>query len=142
MINSTLGAPLGGTTVGGQPGLESATLRLAFPAKGGGGFGICLPSIVVVAPGEPGAPVVWICARPKVATARMAASIPLSRIGLVVFIMILPLPGIPGVTGKSPVLAGLRATLRRNWRAGAVRALLRLVAQIQRGKWLSVRILF
>src|SRR5262245_22371612 len=58
MISSTLGAPLGGTTVGGQPGLESAALRLALPAKGGGGFGIYLPSIVVVALGEPGVPVV------------------------------------------------------------------------------------
>ena len=58
MMSSTFGAPLGGTTVGGQPGLESAALRLALPAKGGGGFGIYLPSMVVVALGEPGTPVV------------------------------------------------------------------------------------
>src|SRR3990172_10161884 len=63
MISSTLGAPLGGTTVGGQPGLESAALRLALPAKGVGGFGIYLPSMVVVALGEPGVPIVsWAIA--------------------------------------------------------------------------------
>src|SRR5208282_1191725 len=62
MISSTLGAPLGGTTFGGQPGLESAALRLIWPAKGGGGFGMYLPSMVVVALGEPGVPVVWIYA--------------------------------------------------------------------------------
>src|SRR6266446_9264519 len=69
MISSTLGAPLGGTTVGGQPGFESTALRLTLPAKGGGGFGIYLPSMVVVALGEPGVPVVWTCALAKGATA-------------------------------------------------------------------------
>jgi hypothetical protein len=56
MISSTLGAPLGGTTVAGQPGLELAALRLILPVNGGGGFGRYLPSIVVVALGDPGAP--------------------------------------------------------------------------------------
>src|SRR6266481_6894839 len=65
MISSTLGAPLGGTTVGGQPAFESTALRLTLPAKGGGGFGIYLPPMVVVARGEPGVPVVWTCARRK-----------------------------------------------------------------------------
>jgi hypothetical protein len=69
MISSTLGAPLGGTTFGGQPGLESAALRLTLPAKGGGGFGIYFPSMVVVALGEPGVPVVWTCALAEGATA-------------------------------------------------------------------------
>src|SRR6185503_12568224 len=58
MISNTLGAPLGGTTLGGQPGLESAALRLILPVKGGGGFGIYFPSMVVVAPGDPSAGVV------------------------------------------------------------------------------------
>src|SRR5262245_10245087 len=53
MIRSTLGAPLGGTTLGGQPGLESAAVRLILPVKGGGGFGMYFPSMVVVAPGAP-----------------------------------------------------------------------------------------
>src|SRR5215475_1339966 len=80
MISSTLGAPLGGTTVGGQPGVESAALRLILPPKGGGGFGIYFPSMVVVALGEPGVPVVWVCALAEgVATIMIAAHIPLRR---------------------------------------------------------------
>jgi hypothetical protein len=57
MIRRTLGAPLGGTTVGGQYGLESGALRPISPPNFGGGFGKYLPSIVVVALGEPGVPV-------------------------------------------------------------------------------------
>src|SRR3989440_7087406 len=80
MMSSTLGAPLGGTTVGGQPGFESAALRLTLPAKGGGGFGIYFPSMVVVALGEPGVPVVWTCALAEgVAIITRAAHIPLRR---------------------------------------------------------------
>src|SRR4029453_3335304 len=81
MIKSTLGAPLGGTTVGGQYGLESTALSLITPPNFGSGAGSCFPSMVVVAPGEPGVPVVWICARAEGATAMTAAaSIPLRRI--------------------------------------------------------------
>src|SRR4029453_11101501 len=80
MISSTLGAPLGGTTVGGQPGLESTALRVILPPKGGGGFGIYFPSMVVVALGEPGVSVVWTCALAQgVATITRAANIPLRR---------------------------------------------------------------
>src|SRR5260370_24867901 len=57
MMSSTLGAPLGGTTCGGQYGLESLALRLMTPPNFGDGFGRYLPSIVVVALGEPGSPV-------------------------------------------------------------------------------------
>jgi hypothetical protein len=53
-----LGAPLGGTTVGGQYGLEFSAPRLIVPRNGAGGGGRYLPSIVVVALGEPGVPVV------------------------------------------------------------------------------------
>jgi hypothetical protein len=62
MISSTLGAPLGGTTVGGQNGFDSSAPRLITPPNGGGGAGRYLPSVVVVALGEPGTPVVC-CAR-------------------------------------------------------------------------------
>src|SRR5215472_7385814 len=57
MMSKTLGAPLGGTTVGGQYGLESLEPKLIVPPNGAGGGGRYLPSIVVVALGEPGVPV-------------------------------------------------------------------------------------
>ena len=57
------GAPFGGTTRGGQYGLESIALSLITPPNGSGGGGSCLPSIVTVASGEPGVPVIcWACA--------------------------------------------------------------------------------
>src|SRR5512132_672852 len=58
MIKSTLGAPLGGTTVGGQYGLESTAVSLITPPNFGSGGGICRPSIVIVALVEPGVPVI------------------------------------------------------------------------------------
>src|SRR5262249_56744297 len=58
MMRRMLGAPLGGTTVGGQYGLESLASMLIVPPNGAGGGGRYLPSIVVVALGEPGTPVV------------------------------------------------------------------------------------
>src|SRR5450432_3575758 len=58
MINSTLGAPFGGTTRGGHHGLESLTLSLITPPNFVGGGGSCLPSIVMVALGEPGVPLI------------------------------------------------------------------------------------
>src|SRR3978361_568950 len=62
MISRTLGAPLGGTTRGGHHGLESVALSLITPPNCAGGTGIWLPSIVVVALGEPSSPVTC-CAR-------------------------------------------------------------------------------
>src|SRR4029453_18220400 len=88
MISSTLGAPLGGTMFGGQPGLESAVVRPILPANGAGGAGILVRSRVVVALGEPGVPVVWTCAKAK-GTAIKAAAIPLRRISVFVFIVLL-----------------------------------------------------
>jgi hypothetical protein len=58
MINSTLGAPFGGTTWAGQYGLESVAFMLITPPKAGGGGGRYFPSMLVVALGEPGTPVV------------------------------------------------------------------------------------
>src|ERR1700757_393906 len=74
MIRRMLGAPLGGTTVGGHHGLESVAVSLITPPNFGSGGGSCFPSMVVVAPGEPGVPVVWICARAEGATVKMAAA--------------------------------------------------------------------
>ena len=65
MIRSTFGAPFGGTTEGGQYGLESAAVSLITPPNFGSGGGSCLPSMVVVALGEPGVPVVcWAKVEP------------------------------------------------------------------------------
>src|SRR5271168_2818773 len=57
MMRSTFGAPLGGTIRGGHQGVESLALSLITPPNFGGGGGICFPSIVVVALGEPNVPV-------------------------------------------------------------------------------------
>src|SRR5438270_8525943 len=66
MMSRTLGAPLGGTTRGGHHDLESLTLSLIAPPNSGGGGGSCLPSIVTVALGVPGVPVVcWAIAPGK-----------------------------------------------------------------------------
>ena len=58
MMSSTLGAPFGGTTEGGQYGVESLACSLITPPNFGGGGGSCFPSIVMVALGEPGTPVI------------------------------------------------------------------------------------
>src|SRR5205809_2858324 len=58
MMSSTFGAPLGGTTDGGQYGLESFASSLISPPNFGGSGGSCLPSSVIVALGEPGVPVI------------------------------------------------------------------------------------
>src|SRR5258708_8794468 len=57
MMRRMLGAPLGGITRGGHQGVESLALSVITPPNFGGGGGICLPSMVVVALGEPGVPV-------------------------------------------------------------------------------------
>jgi hypothetical protein len=57
MISSTLGAPLGGTTVGGHQGFEVLASCVTLPPNFGGGGGSWLPGIVVVAPGAPRVPV-------------------------------------------------------------------------------------
>ncbi len=58
MIRRTFGAPLGGTTVGCQYGLEFLTSMLITPPNFAGGGGIYFPSMVVVALAEPGVPVI------------------------------------------------------------------------------------
>src|SRR5882757_9058020 len=54
MMSSTLGAPLGGTTRGGHHVFDPWTVSLITPPNLGGVGGSCLPSIVVVALGDPG----------------------------------------------------------------------------------------
>src|ERR1700680_1937215 len=58
MISNTFGALFGGTTEGGQYGLESFASSLISPPNFGGSGGSCLPSRVIVALGEPGVPVI------------------------------------------------------------------------------------
>src|SRR3974390_1132833 len=75
MINRTLGACLGGTTVGGHQGLESFASSLMTPSNFIGGGGSCFPSIVVVALGEPGTPLICCATTGEVATAPTSAAI-------------------------------------------------------------------
>src|SRR6266704_3068560 len=62
MISSTLGAPLGGTTLGGHQVFESVASSLITPPNAGGGGGSCAPLMVVVALGEPSTPVICCAA--------------------------------------------------------------------------------
>src|SRR5271169_1223586 len=80
MMRSTLGAPLGGTTRGGHQGVESLALSLITPPNFGGGGGICFPSMVVVALGEPNVPVTC-CAEAALPPEKKleAASTPIAR---------------------------------------------------------------
>src|SRR5512137_2993807 len=57
MMSSTLGAPFGGTTRGAHHGFDSEAFSLITPPNFGSGGGSCLPSMVVVALGEPNSPV-------------------------------------------------------------------------------------
>src|SRR5512143_1898405 len=77
IISSTLGAPLGGTTVGGHHGLESLASSLITPSNFGGGGGSCLPSTVTVALGEPGVPVT--CCAIAIALVAVLANSPSMR---------------------------------------------------------------
>ena len=63
MMSSTLGAPFGGTTRGAHQAVDSEAFSLITPPNSGVGGGSCFPSIVVVALGEPGVPVIcWAIA--------------------------------------------------------------------------------
>src|SRR5712691_7125408 len=73
MMSRILGAFLGGTMRGAHHALDCRASFLITPPNFGSGGGSCLPLIVVVAPGEPGVPVVSICAawREPAATIKM-----------------------------------------------------------------------
>src|SRR5258707_1072121 len=86
MMRRMLGAPLGGTTRGGQYGLESVAASFITPPNGSGGGGICFPSMVTGASGEPGVPLIcWVQAE-GVTARTAAASIPPRRICFADFI--------------------------------------------------------
>src|SRR3954454_17872923 len=53
MISSTFGAPLGGTMRGAHQGFDRSASSFITPPNLGSGGGNCLPSILVVAAGEP-----------------------------------------------------------------------------------------
>ena len=64
--SSTFGAPFGGTTRGGHQVFDPSAVSLITPPNSGGGGGSCLPSIVIVALGEPGVPLIcWAMAPGK-----------------------------------------------------------------------------
>src|SRR5438034_7333290 len=86
MMSRMLGAPLGGTTRGGQYGFESVAASLITPPNGIGGGGICFPSMVTVALGEPGVPLICWGQAEGAAAITAAASIPPRRICLADFI--------------------------------------------------------
>src|SRR3954471_16138860 len=75
MMSNTLGAPLGGTTRGAHHGFDSEAFSSITPPNFGSGGGSCFPSIVVVAVGEPGRPVVC-CAKAGDAKMRHAKLTP------------------------------------------------------------------
>jgi AraC-like DNA-binding protein len=52
MMSRTLGAPFGGTTRGGQNGVDWEAVSLITPPKGRGGGGSWAPSIVIVGAGS------------------------------------------------------------------------------------------
>ncbi len=58
MMSRTLGAPLGGTMRGAHQAFDCRAPSLITPPNFGSGAGSCLPSMVVVAAGEPGVPVI------------------------------------------------------------------------------------
>src|SRR5208337_2171487 len=72
MMSRTLGAPLGGTMVGGHQGFESVAFSLITPPNFGAGAGSWFPLMVVVALGDPNLPVTTCAATG--ATASVAAS--------------------------------------------------------------------
>src|SRR5271170_1822173 len=81
MMRRTLGAPLGGTTRGGQYGVESAAFSLITPPNGSGGGGICFPSIVTVASGAPGTPLIcWARTMPAIKKQTTPNSVPTGRL--------------------------------------------------------------
>jgi hypothetical protein len=88
MIRSTFGAPRGGTTLAGQKGFDWLAWRLISPPNFGGGGGRYLPSIVVVAPGEPGVPVICCAAIGRTETVAKATDVNSTSQMLLVALMV------------------------------------------------------
>jgi hypothetical protein len=84
IISSTFGAPFGGTTRGAHQGVDSEAFSLITPPNFGSGGGSCLPSMVVVALGDPKTPVTcWADAAAQPSARRVAAASMLGRIFIV-----------------------------------------------------------
>src|ERR1035438_8232738 len=90
MMSRMLGAPLGGTTVGGHHGVDSVAFSLITPPNFGSGGGSCLPLMVVVALGAPMTPVVCISAQLDGASevAKVTVAVKLYRNRLLFFIFV------------------------------------------------------
>src|SRR5213596_93755 len=87
MMRRIFGAFLGGTMRGAHHAFDWRASFLITPPNFGSGAGSCFPLMVVVAPGEPGVPVVCISALAEGAAAMTAAaSIPTRRICVADFI--------------------------------------------------------
>src|SRR5450631_779696 len=98
MMSNTLGAPFGGTTRGGHHGFDSLALWLITPPNLMGGGGSCLPSIVIVALGEPGVPVIcWAKAHGATDTQR-------KMLRKFVILLTTRPPGIAGFAAHNSVL--------------------------------------
>src|SRR5262245_26648397 len=87
MMSRIFGACLGGTTRGAHQALDFNAVSLISPPNFGSGGGNCLPLIVVVAPAEPGVPVVWISSRAE--SCKAAPSKRLRAVSVLSFIMVL-----------------------------------------------------
>src|SRR6516165_576958 len=72
MISRMLGAPFGGTTLGGHHGVDSLAVSLITPPNVGSGGGSCLPLMVMVASGEPGVPLICWAKDDAVVKAKVA----------------------------------------------------------------------
>jgi len=66
IINRTFGAPSGGVIRGAHHGVDCSASSLITPPNGSSGAGSTLPSIDIVASGEPSTPVIS-CARSETA---------------------------------------------------------------------------
>src|SRR5262245_19378099 len=71
-MSRTFGAPFGGTIRAGQYGFDLIASRSIVPPNFCGGAVICAPSIVVVALGEPGVPVICCACEKLLMTTRPA----------------------------------------------------------------------
>src|SRR5271169_2042942 len=86
MTSNTLGAPFGGTMRGAHQGVDWVALSLMTPPKGGLGGGSCLPSMVVVAVGEPSTPVTSWAKPPEGPNARATAHTAVVKVNGMAFI--------------------------------------------------------
>src|SRR5262245_24023510 len=87
MMRRMFGAAFGGMTRGAHHGFEPRASLVMVPPKLGLGGGNCLPSIVVVALGEPSVPVTC-CANAALAVRATAATAEASEINPAIFMTV------------------------------------------------------